>query len=506
MYQNYYGLTKEPFGVTPDPSFLFLAPSHREALASLYCGIEAGRGFLGLIAPPGMGKTTLLFQLLERFKSRERTVFLFHTQCDSRDLVRYVLWDLGLETSGQDLLRLHGELNQFVTTEARAGRRLLLVIDEAQDLQPSVLETVRLLSNYETPSQKLIQIILSGQPQLDESLARTDLEQLRQRLSMIIRLQPFTLLETAAYIDHRLQVAGYRGGPLFTPEALGLIHEHSKGIPREINNLCFNALLLGTALQQKQIGYTILEEVIGDLGLVRAPGKALRLSADLAPTVSSAEVRQEIETELGQRTPDAPKDPPHSRQWGPGAWFAVVACVFLIAVGALLWRGRTNPISAVPPVQTEHPASPQGSTTPAGTTDSRELSAPKADASTSSPSDAESLPGITEETSKASIVPDALPPSDAASSRAEAARQSDTIGSMKPQATTQAPSRQEIRAKRLRIASLERLADADMDRGEYEEAIKACQAALALDPSDGSLRAKLEDARQAMATEKRVLQ
>jgi len=266
MILQYYGMREQPFGVTPDPHYLYLSPTHREALASLIYGIEAGRGFMALIAKPGMGKTTLLFQLLERLGNSARTVFLFQTQCDPCEFFHYLLSDMGIDSKDQDLAGMHGQLNQVLLAEAQAGRRFVLIIDEAQNLADSVLETVRLLSDFETPRAKLMQIILSGQPQLAEKLARPALAQLRQRISLLVRLEHFSLEETRAYIDHRLEVAGYSRSGLFTPEAMAMIAARGKGIPRDINNICFNALALGFALQKKIDGATV-QEVLADLNL-----------------------------------------------------------------------------------------------------------------------------------------------------------------------------------------------------------------------------------------------
>lgn len=262
---EFYGLKHEPFGVTPDPRYLFPTATHREALASLRYGIEAGRGFLTLIARPGMGKTTLLFRLIENLRGSARTVFLFQTVCNPVDLMRYLFQDLGIDTPGHDMVRMHRELNQILLREASAGRRFVLIIDEAQNLSEPVLETARLLSNFETPTSKLIQIILAGQPELAGKLGRKSLSQLRQRISIFSRLEPFSPAETFAYIHHRLGVAGHDGFPLFTRAALDLIAEHSEGIPRNINSLCSNSLCLGFALDQTLIGADIVREVIADL-------------------------------------------------------------------------------------------------------------------------------------------------------------------------------------------------------------------------------------------------
>ena len=289
MFLDFYGLRTQPFGVSPDPRFLYLSASHREALASLYCGTESGRGFLALIAPPGLGKTTLLYRLLEHVRDTARTVFLFNTQCDSREFLRFLLLDLGIESPAQDLAQMHDQLNRVLLEECRAGRRFLLVIDEAQNLHESVLETVRLLSNFETPTAKLLQIILSGPPQLAEVLARPTLSQLRQRVSILTRLQPFTPDETASYIEHRLCVAGYSGGCLFSPGALEVIAEHSQGIPRNINNLCFSALSIGGALKRTTIDQDVLREVIADLDVNSMHPPAPATSLLPAPVVVAAE-------------------------------------------------------------------------------------------------------------------------------------------------------------------------------------------------------------------------
>jgi len=267
MVLEHYGLIEEPFGVTPDPRFLYLGPKHREALASLLYGTEANRGFLALIAKPGMGKTSLLFAYLEHLRNKARTAFVFQTDCNSREFVRHILIDLGLDASGKDLAAMHEMLNQLLMEEMRAGRRFILVIDEAQNLEEKVLESVRLLSNFETPWMKLMHIVIAGQPQLAKRLARPSLAQLRQRISLMIRIEPFMPEEINVYIDHRLSVAGYQGPSLFTGGARLMIAEHSEGIPRNINNICFNAMSLACALKRKTIDRDIVREVLADLDL-----------------------------------------------------------------------------------------------------------------------------------------------------------------------------------------------------------------------------------------------
>jgi general secretion pathway protein A len=269
MYLKYFGLREQPFGVTPDPRFLYLSAAHREALASLYYGVEAGRGFLGLIAKPGMGKTTLLFHLLEKFRSSARTAFLFQTQCNSREFMRFLLAELGYEGDGQDFVHMHEEFNKRLLQEARAGNRFIVVIDEAQNLEPSVLETVRLLSDFETPRAKLLTIILAGQPELAGKLASPSLSQLRQRVSIVNRIEPLPEWEIKSYIEHRLKVAGYEGESLFEADALKEIARTTEGIPRNINNFCFNALSLACALRQKKVDLAVVREVISDLDITK---------------------------------------------------------------------------------------------------------------------------------------------------------------------------------------------------------------------------------------------
>jgi type II secretory pathway predicted ATPase ExeA len=276
MFLDFYKLRDQPFGVTPDPRYLYFSPGHREALASLFYGIETGRGFLSLVAEPGMGKTTLLFQLLQRWKGYVHSAFLFQTQCDSRELVRYLLDDLGLKSDGQDIVRMHSELNDFLYRETKAGRRVVVFIDEAQNLSDTVLETVRLLSDFEAPDKKLLQIILAGQPELEQRLSRRNLAQLRQRIAIHARLEALPANEVVRYVGHRLEVAGYEGTELFTHGALELIAERSRGIPRLINNLCFNALSLGCARQERRIDSDLVKEAAQDLSMdISVPQRAV---------------------------------------------------------------------------------------------------------------------------------------------------------------------------------------------------------------------------------------
>jgi type II secretory pathway predicted ATPase ExeA/outer membrane protein OmpA-like peptidoglycan-associated protein len=266
---SHFGLAENPFGVTPDPRFLFLGQTHQEALASLIIGIDCGFGFQALVAQPGMGKTTLLFNLLEKFRTTAHTAFLFQPGLKPYQLLQAVLFELGANSEETSLHKLSEQLNQVLGRAAQERKRVIVVVDEAQHLESAVLEALRQLSNFETTHSKLMQIILAGQPQLVKNLASPEQQQLRQRISAIGRLSPLGLDETRAYIHHRLRTAGYIGVDLFTDEAVRKIWNHSNGIPRNINTLCFGAMLLALAKGAKSVDENLLEEAARDLDLNR---------------------------------------------------------------------------------------------------------------------------------------------------------------------------------------------------------------------------------------------
>jgi general secretion pathway protein A len=327
MVIDYYKMREQPFGVTPDSRYLFLSASHQEALASLLYGIETGRGFIALIAKPGMGKTTLLFHALSQLKTKATTIFLFQAISTPVDLLRGILTDLGVREMPVSLGQMQLKLNELLVQQARAGKRVVVVIDEAQNLDDSVLELVRMLSNFETSREKLIQIILSGQPQLAEKIASPDLVQLRQRISMFAHLEPFSSQATELYIEHRLLAAGYDvKTPLFSKDAQALIFQYSEGIPRNINNLCFNSLSLGCALRKKPIDGDVVREVIADLDLDRyRPKTALAVRTAAKPP-------QEAPAFL-----TAASEPPMLVGWVPRL---VVAMAALLVIGGALFASR----------------------------------------------------------------------------------------------------------------------------------------------------------------------
>lgn len=285
MFLDFYRLHQQPFGVTPDPAFLYPSWTHCEALDSLTQGILEGRGFLALIAEPGMGKTTLLYQVLEGLRGTARAVFLFQTQCNSREFFQYLLSELGVDSTGMGLVAMHNKLNEMLFAEMLAGRRFVLIVDEAQNLDDSVLETIRLLSNFETSHTKLLQIVLAGQPQLAEKLGQKRQAQLLQRITVVKHLDALSPEETAGYIRHRLKVAGHCGEVIFEPEALTLIAERSCGIPRNINKICFDALLEGHAQGCHRVSRDIVEKANRNLDVVAAA----RLTPTPAPLPSHAD-------------------------------------------------------------------------------------------------------------------------------------------------------------------------------------------------------------------------
>ena len=271
MVLTFYQLREQPFAATADARYFFPGRTHREALASLLYGVNAGCGFLALIAPAGLGKTALLFDTLHYLRQSARTAFQFQTPRAPLELIRSLLTNLGVKDASGNFIRMQSRLHDVLVEQANLGKRVVVAIDEAQNLTRSTLELLRMLTNFETAQEKLLQIILSGQPRLAERIASEDLLQLRQRISIFAQLEPFSREETRFYIEHRLRVAGYaRKTPLFSREALALIADGSRGVPRAINNLCLNALYNGCERKQHQISQEIIAQVIANLEPARA--------------------------------------------------------------------------------------------------------------------------------------------------------------------------------------------------------------------------------------------
>ena len=273
MYNRYFGFLESPFSVTPDPRFFYSNPVYLEAYANLRYGIEAKKGFIAITGEVGTGKTTLLRKLMRNLQSSIHSVFIFNTAVTFNELLRLILSDLGLPAEGKDRLAMIEELNGYLLEQVTKGDIVCLLIDEVQNLSDESLEGLRLLSNLETDKEKLLQIVLMGQPELQIKLARPNLRQLRQRIAIQCKITPLKDEEVGSYINFRLRVAGYQREDLFEPEAVGKIALHSKGIPRLINIICDNAMLIAFAKSKKTVSPHIISEVARDLSWIGNPGQ-----------------------------------------------------------------------------------------------------------------------------------------------------------------------------------------------------------------------------------------
>ena len=265
LYASFYGFREEPFNVTPDPKFLYLDERYREALAHLEYGVTYGKGFVLLTGEVGTGKTTLLNALLDKLPSEYTTAFVFSTAMSFAELLKLIHEDFSTGFQGDSEASLLIGLNRFLVRQYEEGKSSVLVFDEAQNLDVGLLEKIRLLSNLEARTTKLLQIVLSGQPELMDKLGQPALRQLNQRIAVRYALSPLTREETKHYIDHRLSVAESQGLVSFTDEAIDLIHAHSHGIPRLINIVCGNSLLLGFGAGKRKIDAELVREVVADL-------------------------------------------------------------------------------------------------------------------------------------------------------------------------------------------------------------------------------------------------
>jgi general secretion pathway protein A len=268
MYKEFYGLRANPFNVNPDPRYLFLTRHTEEALACLTYGIQSRKGFVLLTGEVGTGKTTLINKLLEWLRLQQvATAFIFNSRLDVPQFLDYMMADFGIpcdsKAKSQILLRLYN----WLLDRYRAGETAVLIVDEAQNLSDEVLEEIRMLTNLETFTEKLLQIVLVGQPELEQKLKRPQLRQLRQRLTLRAKTHPLTLDETRAYVHQRLRIAGSNGQQIFEPEAIANVHRYASGIPRVINLLCEHCLVSAFVDQQKVIGPAVVDAVARDFDL-----------------------------------------------------------------------------------------------------------------------------------------------------------------------------------------------------------------------------------------------
>lgn len=285
LYQRHFGFTLAPFNITPDPGFLYLSPSHREGLAQLRYGIEARRGFIVLTGEVGTGKTTLIQSLLSQLPETTHTALIFSSIANSLDLLRYVCEEFKLVEPLEHIRDFHDYmylLNVFLLRRYREGENTALIIDEAQNLPSDVLESVRLLSNFETTKDKLLQILLAGQPELNDRLNAPQLRQLKQRVTLRHHLRALTLNECQEYIASRVKHAG-GNSRLFTSRAIEAIHRYSGGLPRLVNVICDNSMINAYALDHRQIEPVLIQEVAEDLHLSGTSLRPVSPRRDLAP-------------------------------------------------------------------------------------------------------------------------------------------------------------------------------------------------------------------------------
>ena len=282
MYESSFGLKEMPFQMSPDPRYFYASAKHMDALNHMVYAIDERRGFVVITGEIGSGKTTLSRVLFQKLDPRTRTAIIRNTHLSAKDLIAATLDELEISCKPWTTkTQMIGLLNEFLVDQLRDDNNVVLLIDEAQNLKPAVLEEVRMLSNLETETEKLIQIILMGQPELKGKLWLRELTQLRQRVTLHYHLGALDADETAGYITHRLQVAGANGTPIFQPAALAQVYRHTKGVPRLVNGLCDRALLTGYVNETRTISADIINEVVRELPALTQDPVAVRVHENL---------------------------------------------------------------------------------------------------------------------------------------------------------------------------------------------------------------------------------
>jgi type II secretory pathway predicted ATPase ExeA len=268
MYKKFFRLRESPFNVNPDPRYLYLTRHIQEALACLIYGIQTRKGFVLLTGEVGTGKTTVLNKLLDWSRQEKiATAFMFNPRLSEAEFFDFMMADFGIPCDSTLKSRALINLNNWLLEQHRKGTRAVLIVDEAQNLSAEMLEEIRLLTNLETSTEKLLQIVLAGQPELEEKLTDPQLRQLRQRITLWARTRPLTLLETHGYIKERLRIAGGAGDEIFSAAAIEIVHRHARGIPRLINLLCEHALISAFVEHSPTVSEKIVEEVARDFDL-----------------------------------------------------------------------------------------------------------------------------------------------------------------------------------------------------------------------------------------------
>jgi type II secretory pathway predicted ATPase ExeA len=286
MYKSFFGLKESPFNVNPDPRFLFMTAQIEEALTGLMYGIQTRKGFITLTGEVGTGKTTLINRLLDWLHHRRaRTAFLFNSRMNTSQLIDFILAEFEIQCESQSKSQQLMKLNHWLLDRYRSGETVVLIIDEAQNLTYPVMEEVRLLTNLETSTEKLVQIVLSGQPELEEKLKLPQLRQLRQRIMLRCQTSVLSNEETHQYMTERLKTAGAGPEPIFSSQAMDAVHLYSAGIPRVINLLCEHSLVNAFVDHQRPIQPKIVEDVAREFQLDEvepiAPNGSSRIDADV---------------------------------------------------------------------------------------------------------------------------------------------------------------------------------------------------------------------------------
>ncbi len=362
MFLEYYGLLEQPFSAASTSRRVYASHTHCEVLDSLRRSLLGDRGNLALIAASGMGKTTLLCELLEHLRQLGRRTHLFQKQCTPSDILRFLLSELGIDSSGMDLSAMRSKLNAIWFAEMLAGRRFVLLFDDAEDLDDAVLEILRLLLKFETSNTKLLQIILCGQPKLLNRLKQDDLAQLRQCIVEVKRLEALSPMETAGYMRQKLEAAGHHGHSLFDPEAIAAVAELSQGIPGNINKICSRALMEAYARGLRAVSAEIVEKANRNLRTMTAAAPRPLPSRRLIATPANDAAVLRLTSRLTYKTP-----PPFGLP-GSGVWMGAILGVLLSAGLALphgMFKGVTQIMRSAEPSTTSQPPREQASQLPA---------------------------------------------------------------------------------------------------------------------------------------------
>jgi general secretion pathway protein A len=275
MYKSFFGLNANPFNVNPDPRFLYMTRHMEEALACLAYGIQTRKGFMLLTGEVGTGKTTILNKILDWLRTqRVQSAFVFNPRLEVTQFLAYMCNDMGIPCESRDKGQILQKLNRWLLERYRESQTAVLIVDEAQNLSMEMLEEIRLLTNLETSTEKLLQIVLCGQPELELKLRAAELRQLRQRITLSCRTYPLTADQTRGYIEQRLRIAGACGAPIFSSSAIDAISKYSKGIPRIINLLCEHSLINAFVEQQHEVSQVMVDEVARDFELDNVPAFA----------------------------------------------------------------------------------------------------------------------------------------------------------------------------------------------------------------------------------------